>query len=135
MASHPKKGSSSKKPKTAAEESTNPELVPLQPLISAWDDHTVVSSQGIEYSVLITALHTMLQAVLRDDNAEEDSAGFRISFPPYVPSELQPSPAEEDFNVSAQCLARLPGNDEGDDAESYCIFLFEVGSSTADMAR
>ncbi|CAM1505338.1 Fc.00g109750.m01.CDS01 [Cosmosporella sp. VM-42] len=126
VASHPKKASSTKKPKNAAGEDAKPELVPLQPFTSAWDDHTVVSSQGIEYSVLITALHTMLQAVLRDDNAEEDSAGFRISFPPYSPSELQASPAEENLSVSAQCLARLPGNDDGDDAESYCVFLFEL---------
>ncbi|KAF7550207.1 hypothetical protein G7046_g8086 [Stylonectria norvegica] len=128
VASHPKKGSSSRKQQTAVEEEDDVAfgLTPLNPLTAAWDDHTVVSSQGVEYSVLITALHTNLQSVFRDEAAEEESAGFRIAFPSYVPLELQPSLGEEYLSAASQCLARLPGIDEVDDsAESYCVFLFD----------
>ncbi|KAJ4200746.1 D-lactate ferricytochrome c oxidoreductase [Fusarium falciforme] len=130
VASHPKKGSSSKKPKASAGESSSRlNLTPLPPLASAWDDHTLVSNQGVEYSVLISALHTGPPTVLRDSSGQYDSAGFHIMFPPYTPLELQQSLSQRDFHVRAQCLARLPGVDELDDsAESYCIFFFEVGS-------
>ncbi|KAF4466013.1 hypothetical protein FALBO_7129 [Fusarium albosuccineum] len=133
VASHPKKGSSSKKTKSPAEDDTSRlDLIPLQPLSSAWDDHTLVANQGVEYSVLITALHTRLPSILRDDQAGLDSAPFHIAFPPYTPSELQPSLGDRDFRVNAQCLARLPGVDERDDsAESYCIFFFEHDLSYA----
>lgn len=127
VASHPKKGPSSSKPKTpAGEDSPRPDLAPLLPLTSAWDDHTLVSSQGIEYSVLVSALQTKLPNLLRDYSEQDESEGFHISFPPYAPSELQPTLIDQDLRVSAQCLARLPSIDEGDDsAESYCVFFFE----------
>lgn len=128
VASHPKKGTSSKKQRTpaAAEPSRPPLLVSSQPLTSAWDDHTVVSSQNVEYSVLITALYTKLENILRAEGSDDGSSEFGISFPQYAPVDFQFAPVEEDFHVNAQCLARLPGTEEGDDVESYCVFLFDV---------
>ncbi|KAM5375891.1 hypothetical protein ACJZ2D_005681 [Fusarium nematophilum] len=130
VASHPKKGSSSKKQNTPTDDDPpRLDLVPLQPLTSAWDDHTLVSNQGVEYSVLVTALHTRPKDILRDD-----SEVFHISFPPYTPSEFQPLLAERDFRVKAKCLARLPGVNERDDsAESYCVFFFEHDLSHASV--
>ncbi|KPM41531.1 hypothetical protein AK830_g5032 [Neonectria ditissima] len=127
VASHPKKGPSSSKQKTlAGEGSPKPDLAPLQPFTSAWDDHTLISSQGIEYSVLVSALRTKLPNLLRESTTQDESEGFRISLPSYAPSELTPALVDQELRVSAQCLARLPSLDEGDDsAESYCVFLFE----------
>ncbi|KAF4979628.1 hypothetical protein FZEAL_4185 [Fusarium zealandicum] len=127
VASHPRKGSSSKKEKAPAEdEASRLHLTPLHPLTSAWDDHTLVSSRDVEYSVLITALHAQLPNILRDDSMQHDPAAFDIMVPPYTPCDLQPPLGETDLRVNAQCLTRLPGVNERDDsAESYCVFFFE----------
>ncbi|KAK7430069.1 hypothetical protein QQZ08_003460 [Neonectria magnoliae] len=135
VASHPKKGPSSSKQRTPVSEgSPKPDLAPLQPFTSAWDDHTLLSSQGIEYSVLISALQTKLPNLLRDFASQDESESFRISLPPFGPSELTPALIGQELRVSAQCLARLPSLDDSDDsAESYCVFFFEhdlvVGST------
>ncbi|KAF7544725.1 hypothetical protein G7Z17_g9724 [Cylindrodendrum hubeiense] len=98
VASHPKKAPSSRKQRTpAGEGSPGLDLAPLHPLTSAWDDHTLISSQGIEYSVLISALQTKLPYVLRDYASQDESDGFHISFPPYAPSELQPALIDQDL--------------------------------------
>ncbi|KAF4968255.1 hypothetical protein FSARC_4346 [Fusarium sarcochroum] len=107
-------------------------MTPIQPLTSAWEEHTLVSSQGVEHSVLIAALHTKLPYVLPDDSAQDDSTPFQITFPPYTPTELQSSMGDGDFGVKAQCLARLPSVYERDgSAESYCIFFFEHDTAYA----
>ncbi|KAF4457577.1 D-lactate dehydrogenase (cytochrome) [Fusarium austroafricanum] len=127
VASHPKKGSSSKKRGSPSSEEPprTLDITPIQPLTSAWDDHTLVSSQGTEYSVLVSALHTKIPYILPEDSAD-DSTPFRITFPPYTPTEMQPFMGGGDFGVKAQCLARLPSVYEQDDsAQSYCIFFFE----------
>jgi (R)-2-hydroxyglutarate---pyruvate transhydrogenase len=134
VASHPKKGSSSKKQRPTPEPSTTvPVLVSSQPLTSAWDDHTIVSSQHVEYSVLITALHTKLENILRAEGSDDGSSEFGISFPSYAPVDFQVAPVEEDLHVNAHCLARLPGAEEGDDVESYCVFLFDVSKSVEEQ--
>ncbi|KAH7267405.1 uncharacterized protein BKA55DRAFT_589817 [Fusarium redolens] len=127
VASHPKKSSSSKKERSPSYEGPprTLDITPVHPLTSAWDDHTLVSSQGVEYSVLVSALHTRLPYTLPDDSAD-DSTPFHITFPPYTPTDMQPLLGEGDFGVKAQCLARLPSVYEQDDsAQSYCIFFFE----------
>ncbi|TXC09807.1 hypothetical protein FocTR4_00005532 [Fusarium oxysporum f. sp. cubense] len=127
VASHPKKSSSSKKDSSPSYEEPPRalDITPVHPLTSAWDDHTLVSSQGVEYSVLVSALHTRLPYTLPDHSAD-DSTPFRITFPPYTPTDLQSLLGEGDFGVRAQCLARLPSVYEQDDsAQSYCIFFFE----------
>lgn len=127
MASHPKKGTPPKKQKSSSVEGEpRPELIPLQPLTSAWDDFISLSNQGVEYSLLTTALQTKLGNVSRDE-PEDDVSGFSVTFPPYVPFEMQPSMADEDFDARALCIAQLSGNEDGDDStESYCVYLFEV---------
>ncbi|KAI1021519.1 hypothetical protein LB505_000074 [Fusarium chuoi] len=127
VASHPKKGSSSKKGSSPLYEEPPRTLgiTPVHPLTSAWDDHTLVSNQGVEYSVLVSALHTRLPCTLPDHSAD-DSTPFRITFPPYTPTDFQSLLGEGEFGVRAQCLARLPSVYEQDDsAQSYCIFFFE----------
>ncbi|KAF4957553.1 hypothetical protein FGADI_3021 [Fusarium gaditjirri] len=127
VASHPKKSSSSKKDSSPSYEEPprTLDITPVHPLTSAWDDHTLVSSQGVEYSVLVSALHTRFPYTLPDHSAD-DSAPFRIMFPPYAPTDLQSLLGEGDFGIRAQCLARLPSVYEQDDsAQSYCIFFFE----------
>ncbi|KAF5258302.1 hypothetical protein FOXYS1_11124 [Fusarium oxysporum] len=127
VASHPKKSSSSKKDSSPSYEEPprTLDITPVHPLTSAWDDHTLVSSQGVEYSVLVSALHTRLPYTLPDHPAD-GSTPFRITFPPYTPTDLQSLLGEGDFGVRAQCLARLPSVYEQDDsAQSYCIFFFE----------
>ncbi|KAG8666257.1 hypothetical protein FPOAC2_11362 [Fusarium poae] len=131
VASHPKKGSSSKK--TRSPSAKKPpraiEITPTQPLRSAWENHTSMSSQGAEYSVLVSALNTRLPYPLPNNSArdgDESSSPFHITFPPYTPTEIQPFMGEGDFNVRAQCLARIPNShDQDDSAQSYCVFFFE----------
>lgn len=127
VASHPKKGSSSRsQASSAGGSSRGPDLTPLAPYTSAWDDHTIISHRETEYSVLVLALQTRLAELLRASTEDETDVNH-ISLPPYAPSEMQPILYDQDFQVSAQCLARLPSVDEGDDtAESYCVFFFEV---------
>ncbi|KAF5555047.1 d-lactate dehydrogenase (cytochrome) [Fusarium mexicanum] len=127
VASHPKKGSSSKKGSSPLYEEPSRTLgiAPVHPLTSAWDDHTLVSNQGVEYSVLVSALHTRLPYTIPDHSAD-DSTPFRITFPPYTPTDLQSLLGEGELGVRAQCLARLPSVYEQDDsAQSYCVFFFE----------
>ncbi|KAI5465638.1 hypothetical protein BGZ63DRAFT_374143 [Mariannaea sp. PMI_226] len=129
VASHPKKGVPSRSQASAGESSQKPDMTPLPPLTSAWDDHTVVSHQGTEYSVLVLALQTKLSSLLRAPTEPEGPKGYHISLAPYTPSDLQPLLFEQDVQVAAQCIARLPSVDEGDDsAESYCVFFFEHAS-------
>lgn len=130
VASHPKKGTPPKKHKARAEGEPRPDLVPLQPLTSAWDDFISLSSHGIEYSLLTTALQTKLASVSREEPGEDEMAsGFSVALPPYVPLELQPAMAHTEFDTRAQCLTQLAGNEDGDEAtESYCVYLFEVST-------
>ncbi|CAG1959928.1 unnamed protein product [Fusarium graminearum] len=129
VASHPKKGSSSKKKRSPS--SKEPpralDLTPTQPLTSAWDSHTLVSNHGAEYSILVSALNARLPYPLPNDSAlDEPSSPFQITFPPYTPTEIQPLIGGGDLNVRAQCLARIPSvHDQDDSAQSYCVFFFE----------
>ncbi|QPC64764.1 hypothetical protein HYE67_006995 [Fusarium culmorum] len=129
VASHPKKGSSSKKNRSPS--SKEPpralDLTPTQPLTSAWDSHTLVSNHGAEYSVLVSALNARLSYPLPNDSAlDEPSSPFQITFPPYTATEIQPLIGGGDLNVRAQCLARIPSvHDQDDSAQSYCVFFFE----------
>lgn len=141
--------SSPRRRNSTAEDKT--ELALQSPLTSAWDDYIEVSSHGNACSVLNSALHTDLRLISHQDTTGGESACFGISLPPYTPSDVPsrdripgiqqyqtpvdyashpeaglPLPNGE-FNVSAHCLAQLPGVMKGvDSRESHCVFLYEV---------
>lgn len=93
-----------------------------------------MSNQGTECSVLVSALNTRLPHISSDTSSGDESSPFHITFPPYVPTEIQPLMSEGDFNVRAKCLARLTSVHEQDDSvQNYCIFFFEVGTRTAGL--
>ncbi|KAL6924501.1 hypothetical protein FSST1_001775 [Fusarium sambucinum] len=129
VASHPKKGSSSTKQRSPSAKKTPRalEITPTQPLKSAWENHTSMSSEGAEYSVLVSALNARLPYPSPNNSArDESSSPFHITFPPYTPTEIQPFMGEGDLNVRAQCLVRIPNShDQDDPAQSYCVFFFE----------
>ncbi|KAF5668881.1 transcriptional regulatory moc3 [Fusarium heterosporum] len=128
VASHPKKGSSSRKQRSQSSEqpSRTLRITPIQPLTSAWEDRTLVSNEGVECPVLMSALHTKLPYILPDDSAQDGTASFKITLPPYTPSTLQPLMGGGDFGVKAQCLAQLTSvYDKEESAQGYCIFFFE----------
>ncbi|PHH62149.1 hypothetical protein CDD81_7523 [Ophiocordyceps australis] len=129
VASHPKKSSSTKKPKTKPDEAAKLPIRAIEPLMSAWDDRLRLSSHSAEGSVLLTALQTDLQAVQHEPH--DGAAGFDICLPDYTPTELRPCEGQDDFNPRAKCLARLGGLDETCTSDpGYCAFLFQ-NSSTA----
>ncbi|QPC73658.1 hypothetical protein HYE68_004410 [Fusarium pseudograminearum] len=129
VASHPKKGSPSKKKGSPSfkEPPRALDLTPTQPLTSAWDSHTLISNHGAEYSVLVSAINARLPYPLPNNSAlDEPSSPFQITFPPYTPTEIQPLSGGGDLDVRAQCLARIPSvHDQDDSAQSYCVFFFE----------
>ena len=143
VASHPKKGPPSRRstPRPEGNASPSPEgsaspstdggvswtLTPLQPLTSAWSDYIRLSSNGAECSVLLSALQTSLQSVLRMPVDNSNNNVFTLSLPLYVPTEVQPSMVEEDLDVRAQCFVHLRGSDAAEQpADHYCAFFFEV---------
>lgn len=132
VSSHPKReaGTSSKKAKKSSEEEENLELMPTEPLTPAWDDLMSLSNHGVVYVVQIAALHNILEKVMRGNN-EEGGVNFKVVVPKYQPPEMQPSEADEDFQVRTQCLVHLSSapQREEDMTDSYCVFLYEVGQN------
>ncbi|KAK5990099.1 Actin-interacting protein 2 [Cladobotryum mycophilum] len=137
VASHPKKSTPPRKPKSDSSsnmpiEQGTPQIVPLSPLTSAWDDYTRLANQGVEFPALVTAVQTNLAGVVRHDFDEFDgtsSASFGIQLPPYSTADLQPV-VDGAYGMNAQCIVRQKATDtEHDPTESYCAFLFEHDGS------
>jgi hypothetical protein len=137
VASHPKKdaSSSSSKKSSPMPESRpwkEPEIVPLQPLTSAWNDYVSLSRHGVECHALLTALQVPLHNVVRKENHPSQGGDFQISMAPYTPTELPLNEDEDGQNATAQCLVHVSSpTDGGGSGESYCAFLFEVRSTAS----
>lgn len=102
-------------------------LVPTQPLSSAWEDHITLSSNNHKYTALLTALQIPLGGVMRDNLGSPTNTPFNLVLPPYSPSEAPSSVDSEEFTASGQCLVHVPFSDDTEvSTESYCVFLFEV---------
>lgn len=142
VASHPRKGtpsmpssSSSKSPRPSTEpesSTTKPErvldLVPAQPLTSAWEDYITLSSNEDEHHTLTTALQVPLGAVIRQTTDSSNTEPFSIVLPPYTPLDLSPNVNIGNFAAGGQCLVHVaPSDDTGGSSECFCVFLFEVG--------
>lgn len=152
MASHPRKGPPSRRttpkpegsasPGTAtgsaspqAETTSSQYLKPVLPLTSAWDECIIISSNGVEYQVRLSALQTRLQSVARLPIGANANGFFNISLPLYSPTELQPFMDDDDFNANANCFLHLASPDSVDSVEeSLCTFIFEVSNSKLAMS-
>ncbi|KAF4506816.1 hypothetical protein G6O67_006859 [Ophiocordyceps sinensis] len=138
VASHPKRASSANKSKAKAAavfqgpgRDFNPQLVPTEPLTSAWDDSMMLSGPGIVTPVLLTGLQTDLQNVVEQSNAQDSK--FDVLLPAYAASELQAHATGGELNARARCLVRLgDDNDEHGSTGGYCAFLYEYSSSSAE---
>ncbi|XWW96993.1 hypothetical protein V2A60_004973 [Cordyceps javanica] len=141
VASHPKRVTPAKKqnskspqPKRERSESHSPKF--SQTLNnSAWDDNLDISPGGKNISALHTSLHTIVRS---SGTALDGSNGFGIALPPYSPIELHSNPGghiaghELPLWISAQCLLCHRGIQGGArSADSYCLFLFEQASPSA----
>lgn len=103
------------------------DLHPVQPLRSAWDDFISVGNQGMEYSMLMTALQTKMSGVGRDVSPSDDPSDFSVHLPAYIPQEVRPQQSDDDFNPQATCLAQLSSAEERENStEGYCVFLYDV---------
>ncbi|PHH68475.1 hypothetical protein CDD82_531 [Ophiocordyceps australis] len=132
VASHPKKSSSTKKPKTKSDEAAKGPIRTTEPLMSAWDDRVGLSSHSAQASVVLTALQTDLQAV-QYEHHDDGATGFHLCLPDYMASELRPGQGQDDFITRAKCLARLGGVDETCASDpGYCAFLFQNTSTAED---
>ncbi|XP_044724341.1 fungal zn(2)-Cys(6) binuclear cluster domain-containing protein [Hirsutella rhossiliensis] len=138
VASHPKRTSPANKPKAKAAAATEgtgedlkPQLVPTEPLTSAWDDCMTLSGQDVVTPVLLTGLQTDLQNIVEQSGA--DDSKFDVLLPAYAASEPQTHAAGGDFNARARCLVRLgDASAEHGSTGGYCAFLYEHSSSSAE---
>lgn len=141
VASHPRKGtpsmpssssSKSPRPSTEPETTTKPgrflDLVPTQPLTSAWEEYTTLSSGGDEHHTLMTALQVPLGSIMRETVDAYQGGPFSIALPPYTPLDISHNVNIGDFAATGQCLVHMPSPDDEGSSESFCVFLFEVGS-------
>lgn len=87
-----------------------------------------LSNQGVDGPVLVTAMQTSLQSVVRHEVDEDENAGrFSMFCPPYAANELQPVYGNHAFGMNAQCFVRQAASDvEDDSTDGFCVFLFEV---------
>lgn len=130
VASHPKRVTPPKKPKTARikveRDTKRDSVIQLSPLGSAWDERLDLSKNGEDCSPLLTALHSGLHTLRRTEE-DDDGNSFGLSLDTYQPSLIMPSLDEGGLWVTAQCLLCHRGVEGGGSApESYCVFLFEV---------
>ena len=124
-----KKKDKEKRPDTKSETAEKLQLLLVNPPRPAWDDLVSLSNFGKEYKVQIAALHTHLQAVKRANPTPAPSPFTLSSLPPYEPPTAQPSFREDDFRLSAHCLAYLDESSdstESEATESILLFLYEV---------
>ncbi|KAL0931929.1 C6 zinc finger domain protein [Colletotrichum truncatum] len=129
--SHPPRQvhSSKKSPKSKAAEETVPRLVPTEPLAPAWDDLITLTENGAVYAVQIAALHTKLQNVMRGYEAQSRNK-FPITFPPYLPVDLETWDNGNEVDMAAQSMiSLLPAGNESGPPDGICTFLFEQNPS------
>jgi (R)-2-hydroxyglutarate---pyruvate transhydrogenase len=132
VASHPKKCTQSRRQenRSSAEPRTKMDVSLTQPLTSAWNDHTSLSANGVQRSVVVTALPTKLDNLVRSGEHEElDKSDFRLENLPYVPADFHGTTGYNDIDASAYCLLGLADSDDASDhsGENFCAFLYEVG--------
>lgn len=146
VASHPRKGmpiesppsTSRKQSKSRTRAKMSPrrdaiaDLVPTQPLSSAWEDHITLTGTDYECNALVTALPVPLGSVFRDNLDAPGGTPFSLVLPPYNPSEIPSRIELDEISTGGQCLVHVPGLDDAEaHSESYCVFLFEVGLLSA----
>jgi hypothetical protein len=132
VASHPKKGVSSKR-NSDDEHSQDGRLdvTPSLPLTSAWDDHVSLSVNGVEKSVLMPTLHMKLEDVARSDGSGRPSSSlFQLNALPYDAFDGHAMKGGAVADTSAQCLLSVDDMDDGESgmSDSYCAFIYEVRS-------
>ncbi len=131
--------------KTPEVEEDTLDIVPVEPLRSAWDDLIAVSSADKQYTVQLATLHTNLQSLVRAPDGGEDSGGRFgfVQFPPYDPGDVRPLMKEEDFELRSQALIHLSAIEETRDemdgttrrTESICMFLYDVSHHEVESGR
>jgi hypothetical protein len=129
VASHPKKGVSSKR-NSDDEHSQDVRLdvSPSLPLSSAWDDHVSLSVNGVEKSVLMPTLQLKLEDVARSGNTSRpNSSLFQLDTLPYAATDGRAMKGGAVVDTSAQCLLSVEDMDDGESSmgDSYCAFIYE----------
>ncbi|KAK3682677.1 hypothetical protein B0T22DRAFT_291714 [Podospora appendiculata] len=136
--SHPPRVVKSSKKGKAKKEDDRLELVPAEPLQPAWDDLISLSNFDKKHLVQIAALHTNLQAVLRDTDNDGGEGGGKFTFsslPTYETPHVQQFQSDESFQLRSQALVHLssPIDETQEEAiattESVCLFLYQHNSS------
>lgn len=114
------------------------ELVPEEPLVSAWNDLISVSNVDRKCTLQLAALHTNLHSILRgtsEDGSDDGNAkSAPISFAPYEIPNVQPILSEDDFQVRSKALVHLsppesPPRNEGLQIDGILLFLYEHNNS------
>ncbi|KAK3332477.1 hypothetical protein B0T19DRAFT_457297 [Cercophora scortea] len=132
--SHPPRVVKSSKKGKAKKEDDRLELVPTEPLQPAWDDLISLSNFGKKHLVQIAALHTNLQAVVKDTDNDGGEGGGKFAFsslPVYETPHVQPFQSEENFHLRSQALVHLSSSiDETQEeamptTENVCLFLYQ----------
>ncbi|TLD34255.1 hypothetical protein PspLS_00578 [Pyricularia sp. CBS 133598] len=109
------------------------DMLPMQPLLPAWDDLVSVSCSGVALSLQIASLNTDLSTVDQSGQASHDAMLKTISLPPYTRPNAHRSMDNNDFELRSHCLTHI--SDLGEvrneisgkvtGTDSICLFLFE----------